>query len=289
MKWIVGVAVVLAATSWSVVRSTPAAAQELRNPQIDIAYVEPANPAYREIYERLKKRQVLEELRAFLAPLKLPERVLIKIDQCDGASIAPYTPKGPVTICYEYINQFERVAPADLVLIGPEVFDPTGNYPGLLRRDDALTGAFVQHALHEFTIAAFEILQVPLWGREEFAADNVTAFIMLQFGKEIAWKTVVGTAWLLAQTGATGIGEFYSARSPDAQRFFNYLCTAYVSDPVLFGFVVKNGTLPQERAKYCKQDYEKLKYSFDATIMPHIDQDLLKQVRAGTWLKAPTP
>ena len=34
----------------------------------------PTNAGYREIYDRLKRRQVLEELRAFLAPLRLPAR-----------------------------------------------------------------------------------------------------------------------------------------------------------------------------------------------------------------------
>src|SRR2546430_7507423 len=34
------------------------------NPQIDIAYVEPKNAAFRPIFEKLKKRQVLDELQA---------------------------------------------------------------------------------------------------------------------------------------------------------------------------------------------------------------------------------
>src|SRR5579863_2143676 len=48
------------------------AAEELQNEQIEIAYVEPANPDFTHYYTGLKNRHVLEELRAFLAPLKLP-------------------------------------------------------------------------------------------------------------------------------------------------------------------------------------------------------------------------
>src|SRR5712691_11942800 len=81
------------------VPGTPAKAQipaDLRNPQIEIAYVEPRSAAYRPIYERLKKRQVLEELRAFLAPLRLPRKVLAKMEQCNQPS-HPYEPGGAVT------------------------------------------------------------------------------------------------------------------------------------------------------------------------------------------------
>ena len=50
--------------------------------QIRIVYGEPKNPAHRPIYERLQKRRVLEDLRDFLSPLKLPQPLTIKIEGC---------------------------------------------------------------------------------------------------------------------------------------------------------------------------------------------------------------
>ena len=44
----------------------------LDNKQIEVVYVEPSNANNRQIYEALRKRRVLEELKAFLAPLRLP-------------------------------------------------------------------------------------------------------------------------------------------------------------------------------------------------------------------------
>ena len=38
---------------------------------VQIEYKEPVNPAHRPIYERLKKRQVLEQYQEFMSPLKL--------------------------------------------------------------------------------------------------------------------------------------------------------------------------------------------------------------------------
>ena len=39
------------------------------------------------------KRQVLEQLRLFLSPLKLPRKLLVQIDQCD-ADGGPTSPAG---------------------------------------------------------------------------------------------------------------------------------------------------------------------------------------------------
>ncbi len=41
----------------------------------------------------------------------------------------------------------------------------------------------------------FDLLQLPILGREEEAADQVSAFIMLQLGKEEARRLILGTAY----------------------------------------------------------------------------------------------
>src|SRR5262245_17539375 len=254
------------------------ATSDLNNPQIEIAYVEPRNSNYRPIYDRLKRRQVLEELKAFLAPLRLPRTLAVKIQECGDEA------QQPVTICYEDLDRYERLAPEGTVLLGLGKEDRREDET--ITREDVLVGAFVQATLRKTALAVFDLLDVPFWGRSEFAADNVSALIMLQFGKAVAWQTVMGSAWILAQSGATGIGDFYTPRSAEAQRFFNYICLAWAADPKLFAFLVRNKNLPQERAEDCAGDYAKLLYSFNATIMPHVDQGLLKKVQSTSWLKA---
>src|SRR5256885_15371134 len=76
--------------AWPAIMPAMAQTPELQNSQIDIAYLEPSNSDYRAIYDRLKKRRVLEELREFLAPLRLPRKVLAKTEQCDQPS-RPFT------------------------------------------------------------------------------------------------------------------------------------------------------------------------------------------------------
>src|SRR5262249_13129433 len=145
-------AAVLALT-WAAADVAPASAQnwaELQNPQIAISYVEPRNSAFRPIYERLKQRQVLEQLSAFMSPLSLTRKLEVKTDQC-GATTSVFVPGGGVTICYEYVAEIERLAPTARTQYG-------------VTREAAVSGAFVQVVLHEMSRAVFDILQVPVWG-----------------------------------------------------------------------------------------------------------------------------
>jgi hypothetical protein len=247
--------------------------------QIEIAYVEPRQAKYREIYQRVKQLHVLETLQEFLAPLRLPDKLTVKIDECGGAMTIPYASKAPVVICYEYIALIEANIPT-------EPFVWFGRGRPILTKTQAIIGPFIQLVLQQLSLAVFDSLQVPIWGRLDEAADNIGAFIVLEFGDDIAWTTIAGSAWFLAQRGFFGVGSFTDAVRPqEAQRFYNYLCVAYGGWPQKFGFLVDSFNLHTERAKYCAQDYRRLRRSFRQTIMPHVDRELLKVVQAKKdWL-----
>jgi hypothetical protein len=267
-------------------QSTSAGAQDLPNSQVEVAYAEPSNADYGPIYERLKKRQVLEELQAFLAPLQLPKKVLVKIEQCNEPGRL-YQPAAPVTICYEYIARLEELAakiPAD------------GKTQRGVSRDDAVVGAFVQVVLQQMSSAVYDVLDVPIWGREQDAADKLAAFLMLQFGKDTARKLLNGAAYFFEASDRTWTGsDFSDTRGPDVQRFYNYLCIAYGGDKRTFSDFVEGQSkggrsqrvdlLPQHRAVQCAKEYNDLKWAFDSTIMPSVDQGLLQGVLARNWLQ----
>jgi hypothetical protein len=249
-----------------------------RNPQIEIIYVPPANERYQAIHDRLRKLAVLETLQQFLAPLRLDRKVVLRIDQCGGQTSVPYRPNGPVTLCYEHIREIYAYAPTENIV-------PFGQGRPNLSASQLIAGAIVQLILHQMAYAAFDVLQIPVWGRLDDAADYVTAFIMLEFGEEVAWATLLGSAWFLAQRGMLGTGFFSDfARTSEAQRFYNYLCIAYGARPGTYGFLVNASNLPEARARWCKQDYMKLRAAFRDTFMPHIDRALLDQARKRRWL-----
>ena len=65
----------------------PAFAQSApQSAAIEIEYVEPAKAYLRPVYERLKDRKVLEQLKEFLSPLRLPVTLHIRTLQCDDTN-----------------------------------------------------------------------------------------------------------------------------------------------------------------------------------------------------------
>jgi hypothetical protein len=249
-----------------------ATAQDLHDSQVDIAYVEPKNPSFLQYYETLKGRQVLEQLREFLSPLRLPRKILVKTSEC-GRETVPYQSGQPITVCYEYVARIVQLAPATKT--------PSG-----ISRDAAITGATVQLVFHETAHVVFDLLQVPVWGREEDAADKLAAFVMLQFGKDVAITTLTGAIWFFEASNRTWTGsDFAQESSPEAQRFYNYLCIAYGGDPVTFTDIVRDTLLNTRRARRCADEYRDLSYAFTKTILPHIDPDRLRKVQSIRWLK----
>ncbi len=254
----------------------PAVAQEPSvppNPNIDILYEEPMHQVYRPIYERLMQRKVLEELREFLSPLKLGDkRILVKVAEC-GSSIEEARPPVPAIICYEYMHQIEEYAPKDKT--------PQG-----VSRADAIAGAFVLASLHEVARAVFNVLNIPVWGREADAADKLATYVMLQFGKDIAWRALTGTASFFEASKQTWTGsDFSDVNSPEEQRIYNFLCLAYGSDPTLFKPFVQSTLLKTRRGEGCPSEYNQVNAAFMNAIMKHVDPALLTEVRKVEWLK----
>lgn len=246
------------------------------NSQVDVVYAEPQNEGFRPIRDRLMRRQVLEQLRLFLSPLKLPRKLQVRIDQCNDEK-RPYQAGGAVVICYEYVARIEQIAPQN----------PP---PGSLPRESMIVGAFVQTVLNEVAQGIFDILEIPVWGREEDAADKLAGFIMLQFGKEVAQKVLIGAAWFFEASDRTWTGsDFASMHSPEAQRFYNFLCIAFGHDPATFKFLVDQNILPARRAQRCGTEYYALRFAFAKEILPHVDQELLKRVQSATWLMLDEP
>ena len=267
-------AMVLVAAAWA----SPAAAQapaESVGGQIRIVYGEPKNPDHRLIHERLQKRRVLEDFQDFLSPLKLPQPLTIKTEACNGVVNAYYS-NGAVTICYEYIAWIHQVARK--VTLSNEI-----------SLEDAVVGPFVDVLLHETAHAIFDLLKIPLFGREEDAADQLAAFILLQFGNDVARRTIVGAALLFRQMAVDqqpGTADYAAVHGLPAQRFINVLCIAYGAQPKLFADYVKQGFLPVFRVGYCRWEYRQIAHAFKTLISPHVDPALQEKVRGREWLRA---
>lgn len=58
---------------------------------------------------------------------------------------------------------------------------------------DTVIGPLFEVSLHETEHALFDMLGLPVLGREEDAADQVAAYILLQFGESEARRLITGT------------------------------------------------------------------------------------------------
>jgi hypothetical protein len=222
---------------------------------ITIAYVPPSNPAHQPIYETVTERRVLERVRDHLSRVPLPGPLGLRISGCDGEINAWYDPsERAVTICYEYIayiDEVRRHLPPRAVALG-------------LTPKDALVGPFLEVIAHEVAHALFHLLDVPIFGREEDAADQLAAYTLLQLGEEQARLAILGTAVMYAaeaRSEAPKLRDFAAVHSTPAQRLFNLLCLAYGADPKAFAGLREMDLLPRERAGGCEEEYRQVDHA----------------------------
>jgi len=239
--------------------------------RIDIQYVAPKNSEHRPLFEVLKEHRALERLRDVLRPFRLPRRLLIKVEGCDGDSNAWYE-EGAVTVCYEFLdaiwkNESLKTTPAGLAPI------------------DTLVGPTWDVFLHEVGHAMFEYLRVPVLGREEDAADYFSAYLMLKHEKAEARRLIMGNAHQYKSDLQTAwrAKDFSDEHGTPAQRFYNVLCLAYGADQKLFQDIVDNGFLPKDRAEGCDGEYKQVAYAIERLIRPFFDRKLEKRLHKS-WL-----
>lgn len=261
------------------VRMQTSRSSALMTNRFDIAYVQPKNPAHLAIYETLQKEHILEKVQVLLAPVKLPIRITLKLEGCDGVANATFW-DDVIKVCYEYIDyvlNHASKAAAD----------------GLPLRD-MMIGPAIEVFLHEAGHAVLEVLDIPFFGREEEVADYFATYILLQLCKDDARRLILGTSFV---GGAEAIDEQGKApelhlladtHSLPAQRYFNRWCMAYGANPVLFADAIGNGMLPQSRAKHCRYEYQTNEFAFKTLISPYIDEKLKQDVWARNWFALPT-
>ncbi|MEZ5923081.1 MAG: DUF4344 domain-containing metallopeptidase [Hyphomicrobiaceae bacterium] len=260
-------------------RAQTAVSDRLTNESLVIDYVEPRDPAYLPVMQRLKDQQLLERLQQFLSPVRFKHKLRLTARQCtlDGSPNAFYYPLDwQLNICYEIVGFLDKMTPTE----------PVNGVPP----KRVIMGALAGVILHEVGHALFDNLEVPVLGREEDAADQLAAFLALQFDKDVATTVVTGMAYAQLALKNVGMGVVTDRRSfsdehgTADQRFYNLLCIAYGSDPGTFASAAAPDVLPPTRAESCKQEYAQIRDAFYKTIFPYIDPEKMALVQTVKWL-----
>jgi hypothetical protein len=242
-----------------------------RAERIAIEYVEPSDPAHRPLRDLLKDNQALERVREVLVAVRWPRTLRLELKGCDGEANAWYG-DAAVTVCYEYLDDMWNSA-------------NSARRPAAISREDAFVGPMADVFLHEAAHALFDLLNIPLLGREEDAADQLAAYYVLQFPREVKRGLIIGAAYAYASELKVRSARDLTRRRLEvgrhitysdehgtpAQRLYNLLCIAYGSDKELFADVVTKGFLPEERAEICEDEYRQIDHAYRTLIAPHLD------------------
>ena len=244
---------------------------ELQTGQVRVVYAEPKEAKHLAIRDAMQQRRTLELVRTLLAPFRLPRTLTVEAKGCDGAADAYYG-DDVATICYEYVELIERHAPKVAT-------------PGGVTRADTVVGNIMDTLLHEAGHAVIDMLEIPVMGREEDAADFFSAYLLLQFSAEDAQRLIQGVGFMMASEAREALVErprieaFAGVHGLPAQRYYNLLCMAYGSNPATFANLLAGG-LPRRRATGCGDEYALLKRSFIKLILPYVDEKMQRAALA---------
>ena len=139
--------------------------------------------------------------------------------------------------------------------------------PGAAFSDDAFDEAFVEANLiatfyHELGHGLIDILNLPIYGQEEDAADNASVLLVdALFDEEDAIDISVGAAegYLLAALEMEDSDEevpYWDSHGPDLQRYYNIACLIYGADVERRATLPDELDLPEERAEFCEEEFE---------------------------------
>ncbi|GJE72460.1 hypothetical protein CHKEEEPN_4016 [Methylorubrum podarium] len=238
--------------------------------RVRIVYEVPKAPEAHTIYREMRARHLLEGLRETLGIIRLPRSLTLRLAECGGEVNAWYAPTTrSVTVCYEFIQDVQSRAPKDV--------SPTG-----VTRHQAIMGSIAHVFLHEIGHALFHLLDVPVLGREEDAADQFAALLLLRLGPAQARKIIDGSAFLFASyAGEEKMekGDFANDHGLFRQRFYNLLCLAYGSDKRTFGYLADRGDLPEERTANCAAEYDQVAFAMDRLFGRHLRSDRMARER----------
>ncbi len=259
-----GVAFAMAAVLW-LGAAAPAQAQTGPQPQtgpsvnrVQIAYLRPDSPALKPFEALVKENHVLERIQRSMSFVELPRPLLIRFAQCNDEDAWYDSNENTVTFCYELVRRFQNIA-------------PKGTRAGVTRQD-AILGSVYFSLFHEIGHAAIDMLEWPVLGREEDAADMLAAYAILTVDKPWSERLVRGAASMWEQEARRerpDRGALADVHSLSSQRFFNLLCLAYGSDPITFSSVKRD--LPSERAAGCGREFKRLKSSISKLFEGRID------------------
>ena len=238
-------------------------------------YVPPRNPALAEVYRFTREVDLLK---------RVPELVGV-----DGLFVMPRQLHVLAAECQQ-INAFYSASKAELVLCYELVEMLTTRGAAIAQQQQADVGGFSAEfliantrfiMLHELGHALIDLLDLSVTGREEDAADQLAASLMLQNSvtSEPASKVardlrLAAMFFMMDAKEQYASQEFADEHAMGQQRFYNLMCMLYGSDPGRYVGLVTSGLLPESRSVRCQDESTQISKSWARLLTPHIAEDM---------------
>jgi hypothetical protein len=204
-------------------------------------------------------QQAIEQVIANLNDrVALPWDIVVSFEDCDEANAFYDSESRKLTLCYQMIDEYYD-------LFGRKIKDKT-------KLDEAVRGAVASTFFHELGHGLVDAWKVPITGKEEDAVDQLSTLILInhtQKGEQMALDSAISFK-LYADLDKGQPKIYWDEHSLDEQRFYDTICLVYGSNPEKYAYLVKDSTLPEERAELCREDYPKIANSWRQLLSPYI-------------------
>lgn len=210
------------------------------------------------IHQDLQRSQFLENLAAEMSRgIQLPQQVVISLGEC-GSPNAFYNPRFHVIVlCHELIEQVTNGILRDFSRVATQK-----------EIADSISGGIGFIFMHELGHALIHVLEIPILGREEDAADQIGAYFLLT--QSAAPYGLAGALWFFRPNTLIYTRRHFSdEHSIGPQRQSNLACWAFGKNPNQYQYLLRN-YVTRERAVRCGAEYRQLETSVRKLLGGHV-------------------
>lgn len=229
-----------------------------------VSYDEATTPEAANGRKILHDNELLEELAAAINDtLILPHDVTLRGAECGEPNAYWNSDENTVTLCYEDADAAFRT------------FTDDGEADPTTATLNAETATFY----HEVGHMVISLYDLPVTGREEDAADQLAAYVLLEPGADgrpdeesvQAVKDFARTFQAVAdERDELDVEDLADEHSLDETRVYNLQCWIYGADPAHNQDLVGEDGLPPSRADGCGEEWRRVEKAWSTLLEPHL-------------------
>jgi hypothetical protein len=145
---------------------------------------------------------------------------------------------------------------------------------------------------HEFAHALIDLLSLPVFGPEEYAADMLAIVMMNRLNDEATTVRLardVAHAYMRDASSYENAGRAHAnwdKHPSNQQRYYNLVCLIYGANPTRRERLADEMDLPEDRAETCKEEFDMTNRAWSA-VLDRISQDAPGSSMTMDWILDP--